>query len=102
MLYKLTLDDSNPNGLEPLPFYDFSQLSKIEKDLENLLADNLLNKLFEDNALMPIHQERSFQGEADIYAVTEKGDLVIFELKRGVVGDDAMVQILRYTQTAGQ
>lgn len=102
MLYKLTLDDNNPNGLEPLPFYDFSQLSKIEKDLENLLADNLLNKLFEDNALMPIHQERSFQGEADIYAVTEKGDLVIFELKRGIVGDDAMVQILRYTQTAGQ
>jgi hypothetical protein len=62
MLYKLTLGDSNPNALEPLPFFDFSQLSKIEKDLENLLADNLLNKLFEDNALMPIHQERSFQG----------------------------------------
>lgn len=102
MLYRLTLDDKNPHGLEPLPFYDFAQLSKIEKDLENLLADNLLNRLFEDNALMPIHQERSFQGEADIYAVTDKGDLVIFELKRGVVGDDAMVQILRYTQSAGQ
>lgn len=101
MLYKLKLDN-NSNALEPIPFLDFAQLSKIEKDLENLLFDNLLNKLFEDNALMPIFQERRFQGEADIYALTEKGDLVIFELKRGVVSDDAMLQILRYTQIAGQ
>lgn len=102
MLYKLTLDENRPNEIEPIPFLDFSQLTKIEKDLENLLAENLLNKLFEDNALMPIHQERSFQAESDIYALTVKGDLVIFELKRGVVGDDAMLQILRYTQIAGQ
>ncbi|MBA7514985.1 hypothetical protein ES705_07957 [subsurface metagenome] len=102
MIYKLSLEENNPHKLEPVPFFDFSQLGKIEKDLENLIADNLLNILFEDNALMPIYQERSFQGVADIYALTEKGDLVIFELKRGVVGDEAMVQILRYTQTAGQ
>lgn len=102
MIYKLSLDDKNPHSLEPVAFYDFSQLSKIEKDLENLIANNLLDKLFEDNALMPIYQEKSFQGVADIYALTNKGDLVIFELKRGVVGDEAMVQILRYTQTAGQ
>lgn len=102
MLYKLSLEEKNPYRLEPVPFFDLSELSKIEKDLENLIADNLLNKLFEDNALMPIYQEKSFQGVADIYALTDKGDLVIFELKRGVVGDEAMVQILRYTQTAGQ
>lgn len=102
MIYKLLLDSKSPNKLEPIPFFGFSQLSKIEKDLENLLAENLLDTLFEDNALMPIHQERSFQGEADIYALTAKGDLVIFELKRGIVGDEAMIQILRYTQTAGQ
>jgi hypothetical protein len=101
MLYKLLLNQ-NLHELEPIPFFDFSELSKIEKDLENLLADNLLNKLFEDNALMAIHQERTFQGEADIYALTVNGDLVIFELKRSIVGDDAMLQILRYTQTAGQ
>lgn len=102
MLYKLTLDDTNPNGLEPVEFYELSDLNKIEKDLENLLAENLLNKLFEDNALMLIYQERPYQSVADIYALTAQGDLVIFELKRGMVGDDAMVQILRYTQTAGQ
>jgi hypothetical protein len=102
MLYKLTLAENDQNGLEPVEFYELSELNKIEKHLENLLSENLLNNLFEDNALMPIHQERSFQGEADIYAVTVLGDLVIFELKRGVVGDEAMVQILRYAQWAGQ
>lgn len=102
MLYKLSIDQMKPNGLEPIPFYELSELSKIEKDLENLIATNLLDKLFEDNALMLIHQERSFQSEADIYALTEKGDLVIFELKRGIGNDDAMLQILRYAQTAGQ
>jgi hypothetical protein len=102
MLYRLTLNEATPNSIEPVEFYELSELDKIEKDLENLLADNLLDKLFEENALMPIHQERKFQGEADIYAVTSTGDLVIFELKRGAVGDEAMVQILRYAQWAGQ
>ncbi len=100
MLYKLTLEGEQ--NIEPIPFFDLGELSKIEKDLENLIAANLLDKLFEDNALMPIHQERSYQSEADIYALNEKGDLVVFELKRGVGGDDAMVQILRYAQSAGQ
>lgn len=102
MLYKLSFNENSQNGIEPVEFYELAELNKIEKDLENLISDNLLNKLFEDNALMPIHQERSFQGEGDIYAVTAHGDLVIFELKRGVVGDEAMVQILRYAQWAGQ
>jgi hypothetical protein len=102
MLYKLTLGEDNVNGLDAVEFYELTELNKIEKDLENLLSENLLNKLFEDNALMPIHQERSFQGEADVYALTVQGDLVIFELKRGAVGDEAMIQILRYSQGAGQ
>jgi len=102
MIYKLDTDGDKLTGLDPVPFYDFGQLSKLEKDLENLLAENLLNKLFEDNALMPIYQEKPYDSLADIYALTEKGDLVVFELKRGIVGDDAMVQILRYAQAAGQ
>jgi len=102
ILYKLTLGEDAQNAIEPMEFYELAELDKIEKDLENLLAENLLDKLFEDNALMPIHQERKFQGEADIYAVTVTGDLVIFELKRGAVGDEAMLQILRYAQGAGQ
>jgi len=61
MIYKLDTDGDKLTGLDPVPFYDFGQLSKLEKDLENLLAENLLNKLFEDNALMPIYQEKPYR-----------------------------------------
>jgi RecB family endonuclease NucS len=53
-------------------------------------------------ALMPIFQERPLQAEADLYALDRAGDLVIFELKRGFAGSDAMLQALRCGQTAGQ
>ena len=102
MLYKLTIADNGSKDLEPLPFLDFADLGKIEKDLEVLLATHLLEVLFEDAALMPIFQERPMQAEADLYALNRTGDLVIFELKRGVTGADAMLQALRYAQDAGQ
>lgn len=101
MLYKLTTGTGS-RDLEALPFLDFADLGKIEKDLENLMAAHLLDILFEDAALMPIFQERPMQAEADLYALNQKGDLVIFELKRGFAGADAMLQALRYSQNAGQ
>ena len=52
--------------------------------------------------LMPVFQERQYQAEADIYALNEKGELVIFELKRGSAGEEAVHQALRYAQDAGQ
>jgi len=51
---------------------------------------------------MPIFQERQYQAEADIYALNEKGELIIFELKRGVAGEETVHQALRYAQDAGQ
>ena len=51
---------------------------------------------------MPVFQERQYQAEADIYALNEKGELVIFELKRGSAGEEAVHQALRYAQDAGQ
>jgi hypothetical protein len=102
MLYKLTIADGGTKDLEPLPFLDFAGLGKIEKDLEVLLATHLLDVLYEGAALMPIFQERPMQAEADLYALNHTGDLVIFELKRGVTGADAMLQALRYAQDAGQ
>jgi len=51
---------------------------------------------------MPIFQERPLQPEADIYALNEFGELVIFELKRSTAGHDAALQALRYSQAAGQ
>lgn len=102
MLYRLTLTDNKQKDLDPLPFLDFADLGKIEKDLEVLLANHLLDVLFEDAALMPIFQERPMQAEADLYALNRDGHLIIFELKRGVTGADAMLQALRYAQDAGQ
>ena len=99
MLYKLS---NQFNHIEPLPFKDIASFGRLEKDLENLIANNLLGVLFEDARLLPICQERRGKQEADIYALNEDGDLHIFELKRSTAGEDAVHQALRYAQTAGQ
>lgn len=101
MLYKISGIASNNLEINPLEYKDFSHYGKLEKDLENLIANNLLDKIFENYKIMPIFQERKRQAEADIYALNEKGDLVIFELKRSSVNSDAVLQILRYSQIAG-
>jgi len=96
MLYKLKQTNGVFDSLETMPF----QSVPLEKNLENLLADSLLDVLFEGNELMPILQERSQQEEADIYALNEKGELILFELKRGGAGADAVHQLLRYCEKA--
>ncbi|MGO8879893.1 MAG: hypothetical protein ACLPVO_12535 [Desulfomonilaceae bacterium] len=98
MLYKLVKATGQPNSLEPLEFIEVN----IEKHLENLLADSLFEVLYEEARLLPIHQEERGQPVADIYALNEKGELIIFELKRGPVGDAAVLQALRYAQDAGK
>ena len=102
MLYKLRSSDGKFNKLDPVVFKDFSSFGHLEKDLEELIARSILDVLFEDASLMPIFQERQLKAEADIYALNEKGELIIFELKRGSAGEDAVHQALRYTQAAGQ
>lgn len=102
MLYKLNLGQYATSALEPVQFYDLSAIGKLEKDLENILANHLLDMLFEDAPLMTIFQERQRQSEADLYALDQNGDLVIFELKRGTVIEDAVRQLLGYAQDAGQ
>ena len=102
MLYKLIKDGEELGALEPLPFHDVSDLQKREKHLENLMAKHLLEVLFEEARLLPIFQERQRQAEADLYALNETGDLVIFEFKRSAVGEDAALQVMRYAQDAGR
>jgi hypothetical protein len=99
VLYRLI---DNMTALKPLGFWDFSRFQRLEKDLEILLADHLFDILFERSRLLPFHRERSRQPEGDIYALNEYGDIVIFELKRGTAGDDALAQLLRYAQKAAQ
>ena len=101
MLFEIKEESGKISSIEPVPFKDFSAYGKLEKDLENLIADNLLGVLFEEAKLLTLSQERARQSEADIYALNEAGDLVIFELKRASVSKDAVQQGLRYAQDAG-
>lgn len=97
MLYRLGNDLTK---LDAHPFVDFQQQSKLEKDLENLLATHL-ETLFDEFPLLPFHQERPLQAEADLYALDEHGTVIIFELKRSTACGGALDQLLRYTQEAG-
>ena len=102
MLYKLISTNGKIDKIEPVPFQDFAQIGQREKNLEELIAQNLFGVLFESDRLMPIFQERSFQPETDIYALNEEGELYIFELKLRVADEGAVHQVLRYAQDAGQ
>ncbi len=102
MLYKLSRTSDGPGNLEPVAFLDLPDLQKREKDLENLLAEHLLDILFEVAALLPIFQQRSLQTEADVYAVNELGDLVVFDLKRGLADEESIHQAIRSAQDAGR
>ena len=99
MLFKLNMTDKS---LDAVPYADLARLAHVEKDLENLMAENLFGTLFEEPPLFPFFQERSMQPEADIYALSARGDLVIFELKRSVADRDALSQLLGYAQKASQ
>jgi hypothetical protein len=96
MLYKLGKTNGVFDSIEKLPFENLP----LEKHLEDLMAKNLAGKLFEDNEMMPLFQERPYEGVADIYALNEQGDLIIHELKRGDAGGGAVYQVLSYCETA--
>ncbi len=102
MLYKLKKENNNSLKIEPMEFKSFQSINLLEKDLENLISNNLFDLFFENEGLIPIHQERAQQPEADIYALNSKGDLIIFELKRNSANEDAVQQILRYAQEANK
>ena len=99
MLYKFNV---NEHKIEPMPYVDFEQINKKEKDLENLLAKNLGELFIENGQLMTIFQERAGQEEPDICALDKDGNLVIFELKRAKVLGDTSIQVMRYAQAWGQ
>ncbi len=102
MLYKLGSSNGKFAKLEPVAFRDFASFGNNEKNLENLIANSILDVLFEDSSLMPVFQERQRQAEADIYTLNVKGELTIFELKRSSACEGALHQALRYAQDAGQ
>lgn len=72
-----------------------------EKDLENLMANNI-EAFVRADQLMVIHQERARQEEPDIMAVDADGKLYIFELKRWESKSENLLQVLRYGQKFGR
>jgi hypothetical protein len=102
MLFELQLDEEDSDRLRPLPFKDLEDLDRLEEDLENILDNHLHDTLYQESPLMTFFRQRSFQKEADLYALNGNGDLVIFELKRGGAGAGAVKQILKYAQEAGR
>ncbi|MDT3778429.1 hypothetical protein PJI16_12745 [Nitrospira sp. MA-1] len=68
-----------------------------EKDLENYLKGIIGDLLFPE--YLVFGNERSFQKEADLFAVNSSGDLVIFELKvKGHYDRGKIYQALDYAQ----
>ena len=102
MLFELKLSQESNDDLKPLPFKTLKDMGRQEKDLEQILDDHLHDTLYQQAPLMTFFRERSFQEEADLYALNRKGDVVLFELKREGAGAGAVQQILRYAQVAGQ
>ena len=47
MLYKLGSSNGKFDKLEPVPFKDFGNFGNLEKDLEELIANSILDILFE-------------------------------------------------------
>ncbi len=87
--------------ISPVPFDDFGSTGKLEIDLEDLIANNMSELFTEENQLMTIFRERKRQPEPDIVALNGNGDLVLFELKRGIPNEEVTLQIMRYAQTWG-
>jgi hypothetical protein len=62
MLYQL---NHNPQGLsiEPVALKDFSHFGPLEQTLQDAIARNMLDVLFEGSGLLPIFQPRTCQAE---------------------------------------
>lgn len=99
MLYKMNKDNKS---LDKLDFYSFENLDKLEKDLENIMIENIKELFLDNTQILAIFQESRWQEEPDICAIDKDGNLILFELKRHNVNAKTTMQILRYAEIFGQ
>lgn len=95
------LNDSNKKLLETVKRSNLALINWTEKDLEDLIANNI-SKIISEDTLMTIFQERRGKEEPDILAIDKTGTLYIFELKRWKSDKENLLQALRYGQIFGQ
>lgn len=95
MLFEL---DEQSKGFKPVAGMNIvASLGQSEKDLEDYLKKTIGDLLFPEYFVFG--NERSFQGEADLFAVNSDGDLVVFELKvDGHYDRGKVYQALSYAQ----
>lgn len=99
MLYYL--NDNDKQQLKTAKRTNLQNIGWLEKDLELLLEKNM-DRLLDEQHLMPIFTQRSFQEEPDIMALDRTGKLFIFELKRWKSNSENLLQVFRYGQIFGQ
>src|SRR5690625_5068139 len=95
------LDKQNKKNIRMVERTSLADIGWKEIDLEEVLISNMDRMLDEEN-LMPIFSQRSFQEEPDIMALDKKGILYILELKRDKSNEKNLLQVLRYGQIYGQ
>ncbi|WP_083270823.1 EVE domain-containing protein [Bacillus marinisedimentorum] len=98
MLYYL--DDADKKNLRMVKRTNLDQMGWLEQDLEELLSNNI-ERLLDEQSLMPIFRQRRMQEEPDIMALDKEGTLYIFELKRWKSSSENLLQVLRYGQIFG-
>ena len=99
MLFELPTSKKE-RALESIKVSSLADAGWDEKDLENLLAENITT-LIREEYLMVISQERPMQEEPDILALDKEGTLHIFELKRTQSEPEHLLQVMRYGQRFG-
>ena len=97
MIYKLSDKQGDYSSVRRVSLADIGWK---EKDLETLIARNI-EDFISSSDLMTIFTERKGQEAPDILALDKKGDLYIFELKRGEGKQENLLQVLRYGQLYG-
>ena len=101
MLYKLNKDEETGiSSYEMVKHSTLSDFGWLEKDLENIIADNI-EDFINSEELMTIFTERKWKEEPDIMALDKNGDLYILELKREESKEENLLQVLRYGQLFG-
>lgn len=101
MLFELPKKEEIENeGIKAVRTTSLEDLNWLEKDLENLLANNMPQMIREEH-LLPIFQEIPRQREPDILALDEYGKLYIFELKRTSSSSENLLQVMTYGQKFG-
>ncbi|MBC2856957.1 hypothetical protein H3N56_10980 [Cetobacterium sp. 2A] len=105
MIFEVKLNQKKKLEFETLNFMDIKRFGEViglshnnqanEKHLEEILSSMIGESIFQD--YLVFGRERRYQKEADIFAINEDGDLVIFELKvNGQYDRSKLLQIMDY------